>query len=877
MACGAPHVHISGARLLGQISVQGGRLTITECSFEVDTMPRSGNQRSRVLSSDVESGSRALSVTGGHVVLVRTEMCGLTGAIYVDFASLALVESTIRENRPTSGGVIHVRGNTSEVHMERSLIIDNSPAASSAALQVDSGRVYLRNETRFERNGGGGSIVLSAVATVQYTLPAPPGRWLFIRQGTTFQVEPGTAVDSEFPFDCPAGVVGGTSVRDQSGPGCSRQCDAGTMCPPGTMHALPCPQGHYCPQGTVTAVACDSGTFSTSTSLTSAAGCEPCPLGRACPPGTSVPELCAAGRFGETTGQTSRECSGPCAKGYFCAAGSTSDTSAPCQPGSYNRDIGGSSSAACRPSPVGSYVAAPGAQDATRCSPGYYQHTEGSTQCEACHAGEYQPEPGAASCIPCKTGQHAVNGSARCTICASDYYRPLSDSSATECTSCDAIPGVRCDSNTTIATLTVASSYWRHSMATIETHLCKSDGGWSPCRGGADAGHEGDGYCAPGYLGPRCELCDGPAYSKFFDKLDARCHGCGDMATRTIIIICAMLLLILLAMISGSAATIGRLKGVDACSTPPPLVRYTQTIWQDAGMRYKVKALVGFYQCIAAVPSVYNVQPPLGLEHLTRWIHLLELPSEFERIFFVPTACLGNYSTRIWVSSIWPLVVILAFVVCFVGAELVQRFSQKDNRSLAASVRTALADGLQRVLPVMLGLTFLVLPSTSTRIFRAFLCETFQYDDDTSRRYLYADLTLSCDSDEYESTKATAFAALVLWPVGMPLLYAVLLWASRDALRTGIATPLSRATAFLWGDYACNYWAPLGWWEPLEMCRKLTLTGWVLLIRGDAEQTRVIVALFVSITFFGLNLRFRPQRRCASDRNRPHAGIAVIL
>jgi hypothetical protein len=50
-------------------------------------------------------------------------------------------------------------------------------------------------------------------------------------------------------------------------------------------------------------------------------------------------------------------------------------------------------------------------------------------------------------------------------------------------------------------------------------------------------------------------------------------------------------------------------------------------------------------------------------------------------------------------------------------------------------------------------------------------------------------------------------------------------------------------------------------WEPLEMCRKLILTGWVLLISEDAEQARVMVALLVSITFFGLNLRFRPLRR----------------
>eukprot|EP00966_Prymnesium_polylepis_P237550 5494105-Prymnesium_polylepis.1 len=42
------------------------------------------------------------------------------------------------------------------------------------------------------------------------------------------------------------------------------------------------------------------------------------------------------------------------------------------------------------------------------------------------------------------------------------------------------------------------------------------------------------------------------------------------------------------------------------------------------------------------------------------------------------------------------------------------------------------------------------------------------------------------------------------------------------------------------------------------MCRKLILTGWVLVIRGEAEQARVIVGLFVSITFLGLNLRFQP-------------------
>ena len=508
---------------------------------------------------------------------------------------------------------------------------------------------------------------------------------------------------------------------------------------------------------------------------------------------------------------------------------------------------------------------------------GHHQPDEGQDRCIPCGSGKYQAKSGAIDCAKCDAGQNSSAGSLECTYCAEDYYRPLANSSATDCELCSAIRGVSCGVNTTLATLQLVQAHWRHTGATVQTWRCKSDGSWSPCLGGANAGTEGDGYCAEGYQGPRCELCDGPAYSRYFDKLDARCHDCGDMGARSAVLVCVMLLLILLAAASGSSTVTGRLKSLDACNKPLRFVRYVQTIWLDAGMRYKVKTLVGFYQCVAAIPSVYNVQPPLGLEHLTRWIHLLELPSEFERIFVVPTACLGDYRTRIWVGSIWPLVVILVCAVHLIGNEFVQGCRRGDARSLQARIRTALTVGLQRVLPPTLGLTFLVVPSTSTRIFRAFLCETFQYDEDTSRRYLYADLTLSCDTNEYEATRAMAFAMLVLWPVGIPLLYIALLWASRTALRTGNPTSLSRATAFLSEDYDYSLLTALGFWEPLEMCRKLTLTGWVLLIRGNAEQARVIVALFLSICFFGLNLCFRPQRRRDDASLTTMSHLALIL
>ena len=48
------------------------------------------------------------------------------------------------------------------------------------------------------------------------------------------------------------------------------------------------------------------------------------------------------------------------------------------------------------------------------------------------------------------------------------------------------------------------------------------------------------------------------------------------------------------------------------------------------------------------------------------------------------------------------------------------------------------------------------------------------------------------------------------------------------------------------------------------MCRKVALTGWVLMIPADFEQARVFVALLVTITFLSLQLSVRPFLRCAA-------------
>ena len=138
---------------------------------------------------------------------------------------------------------------------------------------------------------------------------------------------------------------------------------------------------------------------------------------------------------------------------------------------------------------------------------------------------------------------------------------------------------------------------------------------------------------------------------------------------------------------------------------------------------------------------------------------------------------------------------------------------------------------------------------------------------------LSADYGVLCSGDAYDRLKASAWAFVAIWPVGVPVLYLLLLNASQKAWKSGIPTPLSRATEFLSNDYKPNAY----WWEPFEMCRKWTLTGAVLLIDEHYELARVLVALLVSITFLAFHLSLKPIRRPEDGALFLVAEMALIL
>ena len=84
-------------------------------------------------------------------------------------------------------------------------------------------------------------------------------------------------------------------------------------------------------------------------------------------------------------------------------------------------------------------------------------------------------------------------------------------------------------------------------------------------------------------------------------------------------------------------------------------------------------------------------------------------------------------------------------------------------------------------------------------------CAAFDDNDlarpPTQMSFLRLDLRVECDTAEHDSIRNVAWIYFVLWPVGCPLLYLLLLLLARKAKLNGDRTGIRNATRFLWREH----------------------------------------------------------------------------
>ena len=138
-----------------------------------------------------------------------------------------------------------------------------------------------------------------------------------------------------------------------------------------------------------------------------------------------------------------------------------------------------------------------------------------------------------------------------------------------------------------------------------------------------------------------------------------------------------------------------------------------------------------------------------------------------------------------------------------------------------------------------IAITYFVLPTVTTKIFVLFPFDELDDGSKILRNYY----TISCQDDDRDFWETYGKAMVGLFPVGVILMYAFLLWSKRAKLKKPVEQRLEdeeiTPLLFLWEPYKFEFW----YYEVIETGRRLMMTGGERL-RGascvDTHYTRLL-------------------------------------
>ncbi|KAM3570220.1 hypothetical protein VYU27_007700 [Nannochloropsis oceanica] len=155
-----------------------------------------------------------------------------------------------------------------------------------------------------------------------------------------------------------------------------------------------------------------------------------------------------------------------------------------------------------------------------------------------------------------------------------------------------------------------------------------------------------------------------------------------------------------------------------------------------------------------------------------------------------------------------------------------------------------------RLITFWFWIILLIYPAVSRVVLESVNCRTL----DNGRMYLVADFTINCHSRYYLNHMPLIVLALAVYPIGIPLMFFLLLKYRRNA------HPWEENLSFLYKAYKRQYW----WFEIYELIRKLFLTGLIIFIAAGTA-TQVAIACLVCAVTMCLHLRLAPYEERGDD------------
>ena len=360
----------------------------------------------------------------------------------------------------------------------------------------------------------------------------------------------------------------------------------------------------------------------------------------------------------------------------------------------------------------------------------------------------------ATSCLRCpvfsETRDEASTSLDDC-VCEESYY-DATVGHGVECVECPR--GTACSGNATLERLPIEPGKWRTGPDSVVIETCAVE---KSCVGGEDPAA----YCLEGHKGPLCMVCE----SGYRLSSTNGCVACeGGSLGATEIVSAAVVGGLLLACVCAccrrarQGGRLTRMTGAKERRYREPSKDSTQRIIDKLLTKFKIVA--AHQQVLQALSNVYRIDWPPAFKRLLSYLQVFNF--DFFKLMSLDCVFETNYLSLLVVRTVVPLVVVFA-LICGGRRALRQGRDARGHLLFNGGVL----------------LVFLLYPPITQAVFKFYQVKEFA-DDYGS--FLMADYAIDTSSDAYQSMRPFAALMVLVWPVGVPLIIAVLLWRSRAPL-----------------------------------------------------------------------------------------------
>ena len=162
------------------------------------------------------------------------------------------------------------------------------------------------------------------------------------------------------------------------------------------------------------------------------------------------------------------------------------------------------------------------------------------------------------------------------------------------------------------------------------------------------------------------------------------------------------------------------------------------------------------------------------------------------------------------------------------GTNTTDEDAEKGQQSNTDADKFALVDreARDRAVWIAIGWLFLVYTILCRTTFRSFACQTI----DEGESYHRTDYTIDCNSETYKAYSVAAAAFIGLYPVGIPTMFALVLYWNRSIL-IGNVSGGKDTDKWWYGDsdtldfLVDGYQRHCFWFELVDFLRKLLMAG----------------------------------------------------